>query len=336
MNDFLKVEPTIENRWRAIILFGRNTASFKFALGEALLSAGTGPSDLIRLDDLALPYAKAICRHLEGAPKQITTSTGKFLNACSSWNSGTIDDEALRNATVSLGFNNVIDAFHNIGGDLGVRFFIDERRENKGIRLTNEFRRLAADHRIDDLGQEVEARWRLVETAWELGVAVPLVSYDPDRVDFGADLRGRRVTVTSARDALNGYQKGRCFYCFGSISIVPGSADFADVDHFIPHALQAWLPININGVWNLVLACCDCNRGVMGKSDRVPSARLLARLHARNEFFIGSHHPLRETLIAQTGPTERDRASFLRRVHTVAMELRVADWYPVPKAEAAF
>src|SRR3954452_7140659 len=139
MGEFLSVEPTIENRWRAIILFGRNTASFKFALGEALLSTGSGPGDLIRLDDLALPYAKAICRHLQSAPKQITTSTGKFLNACSSWNSGTVDDEALRDATVRLGFKNVIDAFHNIGGDLGVRFFIDERRESKGIRLTDEF-----------------------------------------------------------------------------------------------------------------------------------------------------------------------------------------------------
>jgi hypothetical protein len=247
-----------------------------------------------------------------------------------------VDDEALRDVTVRLGFNNVIDAFHNIGGDLGVRFFIDERRESKGIRLTDEFRRLAADRQAGDLVLEVEARWRLVETAWELGVAVPLVSYDPDRLDFGADLRGRRVTVTSARGALNGYQKGRCFYCFGTISIVPGSAELADIDHFIPHVLGAWLPGNINGVWNLVLACRDCNRGGMGKSDRVPSARLLARLHVRNEFFIGSHHPLRETLIAQTGPTERDRASFLRQIHTEAMELRIADWYPVPKAEAVF
>src|SRR4051794_18270008 len=122
MNDFLKVEPTIENRWRAIILFGRNTASFKFALGEALLSTESASGDLIRLEDLALPYAKAICRHLQSAPKQITTSAGKFFKACSSWNNGAADDEALRDATFRLGFNNVIDAFHNIGGDLGVRF----------------------------------------------------------------------------------------------------------------------------------------------------------------------------------------------------------------------
>ncbi|WP_051512680.1 hypothetical protein [Skermanella stibiiresistens] len=100
MNGFFNVEPTTENRWRAIILFGRNTASFKFALGEALLSAGTASGDLIRLDGLALPYAKAICRHLQNAPKQITTSAGQFLKACVSWNEGMIDGEALRGVTV--------------------------------------------------------------------------------------------------------------------------------------------------------------------------------------------------------------------------------------------
>ena len=161
MNGFLNVEPTIENRWRAIILFGRNMASFKFTLGEALLSVGNAPGDLIRLDELALPYAKALCRHLQNAPKQITTSAGQFLKACVSWNEGVVDDEALRDLTVRLGFNNVVDAFHNIGGELGVRFFIDERRESKGIRLTDDFRRLAADR------QASVSRCRQFSPVWE-------------------------------------------------------------------------------------------------------------------------------------------------------------------------
>jgi hypothetical protein len=31
---FLEVQPSIENYWRALILFGRNVASYKFALGR--------------------------------------------------------------------------------------------------------------------------------------------------------------------------------------------------------------------------------------------------------------------------------------------------------------
>jgi hypothetical protein len=72
MTAYLQLQAATENRWRAIILFGRNTASFKFALGEALLTLGRSADDLLRLDELALPYAKAIARHLTAAPKQIT------------------------------------------------------------------------------------------------------------------------------------------------------------------------------------------------------------------------------------------------------------------------
>jgi hypothetical protein len=116
-----------------------------------------------------------------------------------------------------------------------------------------------------------------------------------DGLDLVVKRSGRRASLTGCRDALNGYQKGKCFYCFGDIKITT-----ADVDHFLPHTLkQLNLRLHLDGVWNLVLACRDCNRGIDGKSSRVPEKRLLERLDVRNEFLIGSHHPLRETLLAQ-------------------------------------
>jgi len=60
-----------------------------------------------------------------------------------------------------------------------------------------------------------------------------------------------------------------------------------------------------------VLACQCCNRGEQGKFDRLPSAKLLQRLHHRNEYFIHSHLPLRETLIRQTGSTPAAWSSLL-------------------------
>ncbi len=112
--------------------------------------------------------------------------------------------------------------------------------------------------------------------------------------------------MTSCRDALNGYQKGKCFYCFSNVSVISGDAELSDVDHFFPHMLvQLISRFNLNGVWNLVLSCRDCNRGPRGKMARVPESRLLERLHRRNRFLIDSHHPIRETLMAQTGATER-------------------------------
>lgn len=32
MSEFYEIEPSLENYWRAVILFGRNVASYKFAL----------------------------------------------------------------------------------------------------------------------------------------------------------------------------------------------------------------------------------------------------------------------------------------------------------------
>ena len=40
MPDFLKQQRTLENYWRAVILFGQNVASYKFALAKSLIDLG--------------------------------------------------------------------------------------------------------------------------------------------------------------------------------------------------------------------------------------------------------------------------------------------------------
>ena len=88
------------------------------------------------------------------------------------------------------------------------------------------------------------------------------------------------------------------------------------------------LEINLDGVWNLVLACQHCNRGTAGKFEQIPTLELLERLHARNNFFIDSHHPLRETLMAQTGKKEKDRISFLQNVYNLSITKMINTWEP--------
>lgn len=185
------------------------------------------------------------------------------------------------------------------------------------------------------LGEEVEARWRLVETAWALGLSRNLacIQHDDHLSMLLAGPTDRRVAVTSSRSALNRYQKGRCFYCFDAISVLEGSRDLADVDHFFPHILKAEMPdAYLDGVWNLVLACKDCNRGQDGKFAKLPTTRLLSRLHTRNEFLIGSHHPLRETLASQTGNKEVERRSFLQEQYNRARECLIHTWQPILKS----
>jgi hypothetical protein len=78
----------------------------------------------------------------------------------------------------------------------------------------------------------------LVETAWNLNINPNLleVKYDEEKSLFFLENDFmRRIDITSVRDSLNGYQKGKCFYSFKDISVVRRSADLCDVDHFLPH-----------------------------------------------------------------------------------------------------
>lgn len=169
----------------------------------------------------------------------------------------------------------------------------------------------------------MESGWNLVETAWGLGISRNLLNvyYDGEKKLFFVNNELRRKDVTAARNALNGYQKGRCFYCFSHVGVDIGSENLCDVDHFSPDILKHTYPsINIDGIWNLVLTCQKCNRGEQGKFTKVPEIKYLKRLHRRNEFLISSHHPLRETLINQIGGSEEIRRVFLLNVDKKLLE----------------
>jgi hypothetical protein len=88
MLPFQDAAPTPADDWRHIVRFGRNVASYKFALGRALLNLAAQQT-FVRLEDLSVPFAVGISR-----------------------SRGELDDAKLAEATVRLGFNNVIDALH--------------------------------------------------------------------------------------------------------------------------------------------------------------------------------------------------------------------------------
>jgi hypothetical protein len=334
---FIQYTPNAANYWHAIILFGRNVATYKFALARALLELRPEAGRLIKLEDLAVPYTRLLREHLRLADKQGTFQKSQFLDACRRANAGELGEQQLLGPAIKLGFSNVIDAFHFVGhAEIPERFFVDERIQNAGIRVTDAFSRLLGTDQSPNLPDEAEARWRLVETAWELGLSRSLVvvSHDPiEELFYVIDAARRRTNVTVARDALRGYQKGHCFYCFDSLSNLSRATH---VDHFFPHRLKEAGFTAIDGVWNLVLACARCNGGPGGKFDRVPSIKLLERLSTRNEFLIGSHHPLRETLMGQTGKSELDRRSFLNDFHRRAREALVHEWQTVENAQPVF
>ena len=323
---FMESTPTTENYFRGVVLFGRNVASYKFALAKSLIELAESGSEQVSLEVLAEPFSRNLCEHLQETPKQATSSSSRFLDVCRQFNEGNVTQDELIRQTAQLGFANVIDAFHVVGkGEIPIRFFIDERKGNtKGIRLTDQIFNLATDAGVQSL-LETEARWRLVENAWEIGITNSLISYDMDTGLFVPS--GRRTNLSSARDTLNGYQKGRCFYCYKSISLSATGDVGSEVDHLFPHTLlRRGFMNDLDQVWNLVLACIDCNRGVGGKCDSSPDVLYVDRLAKRNDYLIESNLPIKETLILQTGNTKEKRHVFLQDKLATASSILPHSW----------
>ena len=417
---FADADTELETYWRAIVLYGRNVASYKFALAKSLLELAQAGKDSVTLEELSTPFSRHLCEHLRHSPRQATSRSSSFLDACRQFNEGAIGYDQLIATTTKLGFTNVIDAFHVVNqGEVPIRFYEkDYAGATKRIILTDEVFQLGESPFAPNLAREAESRWNLVETAWELGVSRHLITidYQDDQRILTAANAHRRKDITSARGALNGYQKGKCFYCFTGINaadriqtapsepiqlnwsntperyeyemvaedfselfesddsakstaetetrpvastdlnkpsvsetrhasstgldaLANGSSalPLCDVDHYFPHVLQGVIPhINFDGVWNLVLACPDCNRGEGGKFARLPELKYLARLHRRNEYLISSHHPLRETIIQQTGADEPHRRKFLGYVDHEAEKILVHRWSIEQRADATF
>ena len=84
------------------------------------------------------------------------------------------------------------------------------------------------------------------------------------------------------------------------------------------------------------MSCKSCNRGENGKFAKLPSIKLLERLNKRNEYFCSSHHPLRETIMSQTGNTIEQRKSFLQKCFNEAKGKLIHTWEPKPKDIATF
>jgi 5-methylcytosine-specific restriction endonuclease McrA len=317
-------------RWRAVLLFGSNTASYKFALGGALLELARSGQDEIKLEDLAVPFASRVCDHLKTEDRQAVNPGSTFLNACRDYNNESIELDELVSAVMNQGFRYVFDAFHRVDHeDVAPFFSLEGPGSNKKLILSPDLPGEAPD-RIDLLDRELESRWKLVEAAWAARVPTALLdveySQDSQSLSVVRTSSGGRSGVGNAAYALSGYQGGRCFYC--GVALDSEELDTrTNVDHVIPFQLAKYLVgQNIDHVWNLVDACFKCNST---KSARLPLFKFLDKLSQRNEYFIRSHHPLREALIRATGPTTKQRTDFITAVHSDASDLKPGlRWIP--------
>lgn len=325
---------------RSIVLFGGNTASYKFALTRALLDLAAEQRTIVSLTDLAPHFTRHVQAHVQTGMVQGTVPKSTYLDAVSAHLQGSIDLDALHAVTTQHAFRYVLDLYHRLpGGETGVQFYVQEKRPRRLV-LTDQLLSMTPEQR-GHLEGEVEARWKLVEHAWteaKAGNKPPRpLAYDPDTENLILQpwQHVPRKSITHLRPALSGYQKAKCFYCFGEMDVTTGAS--CHVDHFFPWRLGFRLDgVDINGVWNLVLACPSCNAGPGGKWDAIPDVQFLIRLHRRNSYLIDSHHPLRSLLIQATGVTAPERWRFLQGIWEQMRSWQPRRWNGPMNREALF
>ena len=159
MTDFQINDPSLESQWRALILFGKNSATYKFAFAKSLLELIENETTSISIEELAKPFSRNITEHLKISDKQGNSSSSKFLNFCRDYNKGIIDQNQLLIQTEKLGFVNVVDAFQNVnGGQIPNLFYEkDYSKGNKRIVITDDLLKLKESFHFQNFENETEA-----------------------------------------------------------------------------------------------------------------------------------------------------------------------------------
>lgn len=310
---------------------GANTRTYKFPLGAALLEVAGSGRNAVPLVELANTYATHLINRAGNYPQvssSLELSDTDFLSVFArerhaSRAAGT-PTEALVDAAARSIPGMVMAKFHNLRGEGEVahRFYeIEGRGANRLVRLTADMMAVA-NQDTGVLGEEIDARWRIVEASFdaEIGRALVGSGVDLDLETGQLVTPVRRVPLTSIRGSIVGFQKNRCFYCRAPLPDLFGPE--IHVDHVFPFrwmATGSWRGPHLDRVWNLVLACAACN---LRKSGRNPTNEEVRRLLERNDAIAESPYPLSRTLALTMGgaKTQDQRKGFIGVVYNLVTE----------------
>jgi 5-methylcytosine-specific restriction endonuclease McrA len=303
INEFYSSDNSVVSTLRTIVLFGRNVSTYKFALASTLLNLK--PKNQITYEDLRDDFMRSLLSHYIKNPHQYQSGENSLTRAFDKYTLDGNWSELLKIAERNI-YNNVFEAFHNVGGGAIKKehiLFEHLPNEKKLILTDNINEILEQQNLIDLLKNENESRWMIVEEAWKNNLSPNFLVYNQATDEFESVSSKERTNLRSAVSVLLPYQHGYCFYCKRKINIYSNSddSDFPDVDHFIAHSYfkrPELSHINPDGIWNLVIACKECNRGTGGKFERLPEITYQKEIIKRNVLFTEEHrHSLKNSIL---------------------------------------
>ncbi len=301
--------------WKAIILYGLNSATYKIALGKSLIELSSYQNQNISWEVLSESFLKQYIIRLETSnmPQQANPSRLTVMERIvKNYSTQKIDyDEAICLVS-STGLNDVIPRFQTIGKDkslIGNKFY--DYDFGKHLDLHDPLFEITENNSVE-LNEELESRWSLLEGAFRI---------KSDNWELSNNIRDiyiskgyQRTSLTNNIPFLQGYQGNVCFYCG---EVIP--YDDIHVDHVLPRQI-----VNHDEVWNLVLSHGFCN---MSKSDSLINEYYLEKLATRNENIMGSNHPWKLKIEKMLGDSPKKRKSnLLYHYHNVKKVLGLNYW----------
>lgn len=285
--------------WRLIILYGRNTATYKLALARCLRDFAQNGVTRVSMQDLAARFFDLYVERLRNGMPQLYMPGRQTVmeRIVALYNLGKLDRGTAIDLVEREAFDDVVPRFHTVNDTpVPTPFYVHTDHE---LVLTDQL--MAVVSTGDDLLlDEIDSRWSLLEGAFLKRRENAELANDIRR--FYLQRGYARTNISQLVPVLRGYQDDVCFYCGEQL----GSSD-VDVDHVIPRQV-----VYHDEVWNLVLAHAFCNSQ---KLDALPSEHYIEKLIQRNERLILSNHPIRETLISKLGSTPLQRRRSVLKVY---------------------
>ena len=281
--------------WKAITLLGLNVTTYKPALAKNILLFAKNGITNIKWEDFSKQFLNLYIKHLSTSDFPQHNTRGKLSKIekiTKQLNLNKIDmDKAVQSVALE-GLNDVVPRFHTIGLDskFAKNYFYDYEFGKKITLKDNIFE--IVNEFEDELFKEVDARWKLVESAFKINHSEYNFQLANDLRDIYIKSGYERKDITKNINFLNPYQGNVCFYCGESMTSM-------HVDHVIPRQI-----INHDEIWNLVIAHSTCN---MLKTDLLVAPHFIKKLIIRNENIMGSSHPWKHRISQQLGNTPQKR-----------------------------
>ena len=277
--------------WRGVILHGKNASTYKIALAQLLIDYSNRNFTKIPLNELAEDFYHTYQKRMENGLRQNKTSgrdtyVEQMVNEVKA--DKTKESDALEFIKENSLKKMVLKRFNTIcGKKIPEPFYtFDDRNLTLSSNILEVF-----STKQNLLENELISRWDLLEHAFTESDAAGTLELD-EKLEWLKHSK-KRTNITKFINVLQGYQRGKCFYCGEEIE------DEIQVDHVIP-----WQALRHDEIWNLVLAHTFCNQD---KSDNLPPKPFVESLFVRNEYVLDSNLPLKEKLrlVVKKTPAER-------------------------------